>query len=126
MNKRCIYCQQISDVGNDDIDCPKCGLQNKLTPFVSMPMLQASTARPFDAYESPATGKVITNQSQRRYDMKASGCREWEGSEQERKHAAKCKAEEEKKFDEKVESWVGDAYRQLPSEAKQALEQAQI
>lgn len=122
MNKRCIYCQRVSDVGEDVIDCPQCGLTNKLTPFVRTAMLNASTFRAFDSYESPSTGKIITNQSQRKYDMQASGCREWEGAEQERKHAAKCKAEEEKQFDDKVESWAAEVYQQLPNESKQVLE----
>lgn len=125
MKKRCIYCQSVSDVGDKDIDCSVCGLSNKLTPFVSMPMLQASTARAFDAYESPATGKVITSHTERKYDMQSSGCREWEGADQEKKHAAKVKAAEENEFDSKLTQWVGEAYQQLPPEKKVVLESVQ-
>lgn len=124
MNKRCIYCQRVSDVSLSEIDCPKCGLVNKLTPFVTMPMLNASSLREFEAYESPATGKVITSHTARRYDMQESGCRQWEGSEQEKKHAAKVKLEEQAKEDRQIEQWVGEAYHQLPAEKKQILESA--
>ena len=126
MNKRCIYCQRVSNVAEDTIDCPACGLANKLTPFVSMPMLNASTAREFEAYESPATGKVITSHQARKYDMQASGCRDWEGVEQEKKYAAKAKIEEDQRQEQKIEQWVGETYQQLPAEKKAILESTDI
>jgi hypothetical protein len=33
----------------------------------------------FDAYESPASGEIISNRRQRDRDMKATGCRQYEG-----------------------------------------------
>ena len=122
MNKRCIYCQRISDVHESAIDCPVCGLANKLTPFVHTPMLNATSAREFEAYESPATGKIVTSHQSRKYDMQSSGCRDWEGMEQEKKYAAKAKVEMEQEQDKQVEQWVGETYQQLPAEKKAILE----
>lgn len=52
---------------------------------------------PWDAYESPATGKAITSYAQRREDMKASGCRDWEG-----KAAETANAQRQNKYSEEV------------------------
>lgn len=35
----------------------------------------------FEAFESPATGKIITNRAEHRYDLAASGCRVLEPDE---------------------------------------------
>ena len=125
MDKRCIYCQHVSSVVKSEKDCPKCGMANKLTPFVSTPMMQATTFRVFEAFESPATGRVITSESARKRDMKESGCRQWEGIEQEKKYAAKAKAEEMQKEEKQVESWVAETYQNLPLDKKQVLENVQ-
>ena len=41
----------------------------------------------FDAYESPTTGEVVSNYRQRDYDLKSSGCRQYEGRQTEQQEA---------------------------------------
>jgi hypothetical protein len=58
----------------------------------------------FDAFQSPTTGKVIRNDRELEYDMKASGCRTYEGREQEQKEVDKyLKAQ-----DDELEACVDD------------------
>ena len=121
MIKRCIYCQSRVNVDESVIDCPNCGMTNKLTPFCDTPMLNATTFRVFDSYESPATGKVITNMRERDHDMKASGCREWEGIEQEKKEAARREKYDEEKLGNLIETVAAEEFAKLPEESRQSL-----
>ena len=87
-------------------------------------MMRADIA-PWDAYESPATGKLITSYAERREDMKASGCRDWEGQDTERREAGKRKAEDEAKLDASIDATVRSAWANLsPSKKAAALAQA--
>lgn len=73
-------------------------------------------------YQSPIDNRPITSKRARREDLERNGCREWEGLDQERKHAARCKAEEEKQFDAQVDNWVNESYRNLPDSTKAAID----
>jgi hypothetical protein len=75
-------------------------------------------------YVSPTTGRVIATKKARQDDLKRSGCRPYEGFEQESKHAAKVRAEEEKKNDAKLHESVARAYHQLSPEKRRVLETA--
>jgi hypothetical protein len=55
----------------------------------------------WDAYESPSTGKVISNRKQRDRDLKESGCRQYEG-----RHVEVQEAERHKRY-EKQKMWGG-------------------
>lgn len=70
-------------------------------------------AAEFEAFESPATGQVITNEKKRQYDLTSSGCREWEGLEIENQESARHKAYEEKKFEETVSEGVEETFYEL-------------
>lgn len=74
------------------------------------------------AYVSPTTGKLIDSRSKRREDLKASGCREWEGIDQEKKVAQERVARDEKQADAAIESAAVAAWNSLPSEKRRVLE----
>lgn len=76
--------------------------------------------QPWDAYQSPATGKLITSYAQRRADMKAAGCRDWEGMANEKQHAQRQKQYEEQANDEALDKSVRTAWAQLSPEKKAA------
>lgn len=75
-------------------------------------------------YVSPTTGRVIGTEKARRDDLARSGCRPYEGREQEAKEAAKVRAHEEKKSDTKLHESVSKAYHQLPPDKRRVLETA--
>ena len=78
--------------------------------------------QPWDAYESPASGKFITSKAQRREDMKATGSRQYEGREQETKEAARQSAYAAQKEDAKLDRSVRTAWAQLsPEKCERAL-----
>ena len=57
MKKRCIFCQIVSDVSENDIDCPECGNANKLTPFISAP--KGFMRGKFEPFRSTVDGTII-------------------------------------------------------------------
>lgn len=74
-------------------------------------------------YQSEATGRWIETPSQRRDDLKRSGCRPWEGMAAEKQEAAKHKQYQEQASDAKLDHAVRSAWRDLPDSKKQALTQ---
>lgn len=50
-------------------------------------------------YESPIDGRLVSGRRQRRNDLARSGCRPYEGREQEQKEAAKVRAENDRRLD---------------------------
>jgi hypothetical protein len=92
-------------------------------------LLTAPMARmdiqPWDAYQSPATGKRITSYAERREDMKASGCRDYEGRESEQRHIERQKQYDEEASDAALDKTVRTAWAQLSPEKKaMALKEA--
>lgn len=69
-------------------------------------------------YVSHASGKYIDTERARREDLKRSGCRPWEGLDQELKQDAKNRAHEEKKDDAKLEAATRTAYHDLKASNK--------
>lgn len=59
------------------------------------------------------TGVWVEGRAQRREDLKRSGCRPWEGIEQERKEAARKQAYAEQQADRALESTAGEVYAQF-------------
>lgn len=118
--------------------CLKCGKYHtyvrKIADCMNTPMccgaktekriLSAPSARmdmqPWDAYESPATGKMITSYAQRREDMKAAGCRDYEGRESEERHAARQKRLADDEAEKKLDDAVRGAWAQLSPDKKAA------
>jgi len=101
------------------LETPQCCGASTSKRLLSAPMM-APDIQPWDAFESPATGKMITSKAQRREDMKASGCREWEGLENEKSNAARQKKYEEDAADEKLDATVRTVWANLPAEKKAA------
>lgn len=120
---KCATCGQHYEYVKHIADCYDtpicCGV--KTEKQLSAPALSMDIAN-WDGYVSPATGKFISSKAQRRDDMKASGCREWEGMDSERKQSERAKAYEESAQDKKLDETVRTAYAQLPSEKKAQLQ----
>lgn len=74
-------------------------------------------------YQSEATGRWIETASQRRDDLKRSGCRPWEGMAAEKQEAARQQQYAEQKSDAALDHSVRSAWRDLPDSKKQALTQ---
>lgn len=72
-------------------------------------------------YVSQTSGKFIDTKRARVEDLKRSGCRPYEGFEQEAKEVKRQNAYEEKKSDEKLHTAVSTAYAELSPEKKAAL-----
>lgn len=68
----------------------------------------------FPAYTSPIDGRLIDGRRARREDLKRSGCRPYEGREQEAKEAAKVKAEESRQLDRLAEKMAHRAWAEAP------------
>ena len=101
------------------LDTPECCGAKTDKRLLSAPMMRADI-QPWDAYQSPATGKLITSYAQRREDMKASGCRDWEGMDNEKQNAAQQKRYDEEAQDAAIDKTVRTAWANLSSEKKAA------
>lgn len=112
------YHEYIRTVSQRD-DTPECCGQKTEKRLLSAPMARMDI-QPWDAYESPATGKYITSYAQRREDMKAAGCRDYEGKESEMRHAQRQKQYIEQDQDAKLDVAVRTAWAQLSPEKKAA------
>ncbi len=77
--------------------------------------------QPWESYLSPATGKLITSRAERREDMRASGCRDWEGLNTEKKIAARYKKEEEDRQEQLLDEAAQSAWAQLPPNEKDII-----
>jgi hypothetical protein len=95
--------------------CGKSTDKRILTPPTNVLDIQ-----PWDAFVSPATGKVISSKTQRKEDMKASGCRDWEGIEAEKRMSARAKQYDEEALDKKIDATVRTAWANLSPEQKSA------
>lgn len=73
------------------------------------------------AYESPIDGRPVDGRRQRRNDLARTGCRPYEGFDQESKEAAKVRAEHERKLDRKVEESVHRTWHQMPEAVRRTL-----
>lgn len=108
----------------DYLNTPECCGVKTEKRILSAPMMRADIA-PWDAYESPATGKHITSYAQRREDMKVSGCRDYEGRESEDRQASNNRKQEDITADKKLDNAVRSAWGGLSPE-KKALALANI
>lgn len=122
----CLQCQQpgefVSSIAerNATPPCSGCGgvTKNVISPvrgFVSFP------AAGGQGYVSTVSGKFIDSKRARTEDLKRSGCRPYEGFQQEAKEVARQNAYEEKKSDVKLDAAVRTAYSQLSPEKRAVL-----
>lgn len=73
-------------------------------------------------YVSPATGKWIDGRAARREDLKAAGCRPWEGFDAENREARKRAHEIEAKADAHLDASARRALAELPPAKRRILE----
>ena len=107
------YHEYIRTVSNC-LDTPECCGEKTDKRILSAPMGIVD----IPAYESPATGKWITSRSERKEDLKRSGCREWEGMENEKQEAERRKQYEEAAQDKALDHSVRQAWADLPPSKK--------
>ena len=72
-------------------------------------------------YLSEGTGLWVEGRAQRREDLKRSGCRPWEGLEQEKKEAARRARYAEEKLDASLTRTAAETFYQLPPEKRRIL-----
>lgn len=72
-------------------------------------------------YESPVTGLWVEGRRQRREDLKRTGCRPYEGREQETKEAARFRQYEDQKMDKSLDRAVHEAYYRLSPSKREML-----
>lgn len=120
----CLKCGAYHEYIRRAADCrdtPTCCNAPTDKRILSAPMMRADIA-PWDSYESPATGKTITSYAQRREDMRASGCRDYEGREQEQRAANNNIKADEARSDAALDATVRTAWASLsPSKKAAAL-----
>lgn len=75
-----------------------------------------------EGYQSPVTGLWVEGRKARREDLKRSGCRPWEGREQEEKEAARQRAYTARKADAELHESVAKAFHQISPESRRTLE----
>lgn len=101
---------------DDSPDC--CGVKTEKR-ILSAPMARMDI-QPWDAFESPASGKLITSYAQRREDMARTGCRDWEGKDAEWKHATQQARYHDDKQDAALDATVRQVWANLSPEKKAA------
>lgn len=67
----------------------------------------------FDAFQSPTSGKVIRNHKELAYDMATTGCRTYEGLEQEQKEVDRYLQSEDKKLEKVIDETVDETMHQI-------------
>ena len=93
------------EVGDDNLPEPK-------TPLIF---------RDLPGYVSEGTGLYVEGRRARREDLKRSGCRPWEGLDQERKEASRQKAYADKRFDASLTKTASETFYQLPPSKRDIL-----
>lgn len=67
----------------------------------------------FDAFQSPSSGKIIRNHRELDADMKSTGCRPFEGFEQEQKEVDRYLKGEDVKLEKEVSDTVDETMYQI-------------
>lgn len=75
-------------------------------------------------YESPATGQWVEGRAQRREDLKRSGCRPWEGREQEVKEQQRQQAYLREINTRALDEAANRAFHQMDPRKRRLLERA--
>lgn len=101
----------------DAFDTPDCCGVKTDKRILTAPM-GVMDYQPWEAYESPASGKMITSKAERAKDFKATGTRPWEGIETEKQEAQRQKAYIEADDDAKLDKTVRQAWASLSPQKK--------
>jgi hypothetical protein len=72
-------------------------------------------------YESPVTGLIVRGRRARREDLKRTGCRPYEGREQEEKHAAKVRTEADRRVDQLAEKMAHRGWAEAPERVRRVF-----
>jgi len=72
-------------------------------------------------YESPIDGKLVDGRRQRREDLLRSGCRPYEGRQQEAQEAAKIRQRYERQLDQAAEKMAYRAWDQAPERVRRVF-----
>lgn len=72
-------------------------------------------------YRSPIDGRVISGKVKRRDDLRRNGCRPWEGSEQEKKEAAKRLRADEQVREDKLDKAAWETWYSLHPDKRKKL-----
>jgi hypothetical protein len=113
-NKRYEYIQRVADSHVTPECCGEHTDKRIFTPSLAVRV-------DFPAYESPASGKMITTRKERAEDMAATGCRPWEGQESEQKESNRQKAYAEEKDDAALTKVVEETWRATPESDKKLI-----
>lgn len=77
--------------------------------------------QPWEAYESPASGKMITSRKERREDMARTNSRPWEGLSVEKQEAQRRKQYEEQRNDARLHEAASRAFYQMDPRKRREL-----
>lgn len=77
--------------------------------------------QPWDAYESPASGRMITSRKERREDMARTNSRPWEGLAVEKQEADRQRAYQEQRSDARLHEAVARSYYQMDPKKRREL-----
>lgn len=77
--------------------------------------------QPWDAYISPASGKLITSRKERREDMARTNSRPWEGLNVEKQEANRRKQYEEQRNDARLHEAASRAFYQMDPRKRREL-----
>lgn len=77
--------------------------------------------QPWEAYESPASGKMITSRKERREDMARTNSRPWEGMAVEKQEADRQRAYQEQRSDARLHEAVARSFYQLDPKKRREL-----
>ena len=86
-----------------------------------MPTMVNCDMQPWDRYISPVSGKLITSYKDRKKDMAAHGCVDYEPSL--KAHTTRNIESEEAKLEKKVDETVEKAIHDMPTRKREKLEQ---
>lgn len=77
--------------------------------------------QPWEAYESPASGKMITSRKERREDMARTNSRPWEGLAVEKQEADRQRAYQEQRNDARLHEAVSRTFYQMDPKKRREL-----
>jgi len=83
----------------------------------------AAVLNEIEPYVSPVTGQLIDSRTKRREDLKRTNSRPWEGREAELREAARQRAYEDKKREQKLDESVWRAWYSMSPDKRRKLMQ---
>ena len=123
---RCTKCEHTQDAfrsiaeRQNGPECEECGSETKQR--ITAVNIGAYSTKVMEPFESPANpGKVITSHRAMEEDMKRSGCRRWEGLDQERKEVKRKSDASNAKLEKAVDENLKKQIAQMPTDKRKRL-----